>query len=522
MLSICVCLRRANIISCTAHLTGNFREHFLRKQPGLRSQVNGATNRVRAYTASSPLLSNYRRHTDCFRISSPVSSVPHLPPGRTQCGHPIHTSASVRALPAPVVWLLLKPLQKLAAVIVGRSLRGWWLALPANRRELFRQWVRQHRWNLAAGVVAAVVIVSLFVLTHLDEAPVTGRTRLLVFSRENYIDLAAITSEMYLLEFKELLVPVNDPRHQVVEKLTQHLSQRNKDIPEVSEVTWNVHVVDSPVINAFCLPNGDIFVFTGMLNTVVDVHQLAVIIGHEMAHAVLGHSAEKASLSHIMDLMSVIVLTAIWAVCSQDSLALLGHWVQQKLSQLIFSHPYSRTLEAEADHVGLLMAAKACADVRAASVFWQQMEIRDQLSGTASSPQWLSTHPSHTNRVNQLDRLVPQALQLRDSCNCPALPATDPRAVFSKSAHMLLENAAQTDRGGRRGGQGAPPSLTSLPAKMPAALLAPDALLPPSQGDQGGRVASIGAPDSAAAAAAADASAAVVGPASTQEPTVQS
>lgn len=61
----------------------------------------------------------------------------------------------------------------------------------------------------------------------------------------------------YLLEFKELLVPVNDPRHQVVEKLTQHLSQRNKDIPEVSEVTWNVHVVDSPVINAFCLPVSD-------------------------------------------------------------------------------------------------------------------------------------------------------------------------------------------------------------------------------------------------------------------------
>lgn len=60
-----------------------------------------------------------------------------------------------------------------------------------------------------------------------------------------------------MLEFAELLVPVSDPRHQVVEKLVQHLSQRNKDIPEVSEVAWKVHVVDSPVINAFCLPVSD-------------------------------------------------------------------------------------------------------------------------------------------------------------------------------------------------------------------------------------------------------------------------
>lgn len=60
-----------------------------------------------------------------------------------------------------------------------------------------------------------------------------------------------------MLEFEELLVPVSDPRHQVVEKLVQHLSQRNKDIPEVSEVTWKVHVVENPAINAFCLPVSD-------------------------------------------------------------------------------------------------------------------------------------------------------------------------------------------------------------------------------------------------------------------------
>lgn len=77
-----------------------------------------------------------------------------------------------------------------------RSLRVWWVTLPANRRQLLRQWAWQRRWHIVACAVAAVVIMSLFLLTHLDEAPVTGRTRLLVFSRESYVDLAAVTSEM--------------------------------------------------------------------------------------------------------------------------------------------------------------------------------------------------------------------------------------------------------------------------------------------------------------------------------------
>lgn len=76
-----------------------------------------------------------------------------------------------------------------------RSIRKWWVALPANRRQLMREWVWQRRWYLAAGAGVAMVIVALLLLTHLDESPVTGRTRLLVFSKENYMQLAALTSE---------------------------------------------------------------------------------------------------------------------------------------------------------------------------------------------------------------------------------------------------------------------------------------------------------------------------------------
>ncbi|XP_076009319.1 metalloendopeptidase OMA1, mitochondrial [Genypterus blacodes] len=388
-------------------------------------------------------------------------------PGSAPVLHHFHTSAALRVLPAPLIWIVLKPLQKLFAIILGRSIRKWWVALPANRQQLLREAAWRRRWQLAAGAAVAVAIVALLLLTHLDESPLTGRTRLLVFTREKYMELATLTSEAYMEDFAELLVPEDDTRHKVVERVVQHLAQRNKDIPEMSSVSWSVHVVESPNVNAFVLPNGEVFMFTGMLDTVADIHQLTIVLGHEMAHALLGHSAEQVSLSHVVDLLSLILLTAIWAVCPRDSLALLGQWVQGKLVQLMLSRPYSRKLEAEADKVGLQLAAKACADVRAGPVFWQQMEIGDQLRNEPSVPEWLSTHPSHRNRVAQMNRLIPQALELRASCACPALPDTDPRAVFSKTVRLLLDDAI--GRGGAEGGGG----VKALPhsSTAPAAIL---------------------------------------------------
>lgn len=86
-------------------------------------------------------------------------------------------------------------LQTLWPLSVYRSIRKWWVALPANRRQLLREWAWHRRWHLAAGAGVAMVIVALLLLTHLDESPVTGRTRLVVFSRENYMELATLTTK---------------------------------------------------------------------------------------------------------------------------------------------------------------------------------------------------------------------------------------------------------------------------------------------------------------------------------------
>lgn len=416
-------------------LAASLKRNFQTSKPHVRQDCHVSC--LRKTNSAGPVWRNERNL--CF-YSTLQRSSPRDSAGLSRCGH-FHTSASQRAIPAPLVWMVLKPIQKLVAIILGRSIRKWWVALPDNRRQLLREWMWLQRWRLAAGASVALVFIAVLLLTHLDESPLTGRTRLLVFSKDKFMELAALMSNEYMEEFGELILPVSDPRQQLVERIVQHLVQRNKDIPEISEVNWTVHVVQDSKVNAFVLPNGKVFVFTGMLEAVADVHQLTIVLGHEMAHALLGHAAEEASLSHVVDLLSLILLTAIWAICPRDSLALLGHWAQEKLSQLMFSRPYSRKLEAEADKVGLQLAAKACADVRAGPVFWQQMEMRDRLQGGPELPEWLSTHPSHKNRYTQMDRLIPQALELRENCVCPALPASDPRIVFSRSVHILLENA---------------------------------------------------------------------------------
>ncbi|XP_056118765.1 metalloendopeptidase OMA1, mitochondrial [Rhinichthys klamathensis goyatoka] len=414
---------------CRPSLFASARTHLMRTNSSSYLKARGS---VTVSPSCLCLRSRLRLNSSITAFRPPVHRV------IVQSTREFHSSGRLRAVPAPLVWLVLKPLQKIIAIILGRSIRKWWMALPDNKKQLFREWTWRRRWHLLGAVSGLLFFISLLFLTHLDESPITGRTRLLLFSKEAFMELAQSTAEAYMEEFKDSLIAPSDPRHQAVELLVQTLVKRNKDIAEMSAVPWTVHVVDGPPINAFVLPNGEIFVFTGMLQAVADIHQLVFILGHEMAHALIGHAAEQASLSHVVDLLSVVLLTAIWAICPRDSLALLGQWIQGKLVQFLFDRPFSRKLEAEADQVGLQLAAKACADVRAATVFWQQMEIYDQLSGQPTIPEWLSTHPSHQNRVRQLDRLVPEALELRARCDCPALPEVDPRVVFYKSVQLLL------------------------------------------------------------------------------------
>ncbi|XP_031233877.1 metalloendopeptidase OMA1, mitochondrial isoform X3 [Mastomys coucha] len=391
-------------------LPGNF--HFCRT-------LNNKKSRCRSSAQSKKMgVLTYRStvQSDSFprQGARKVAGVPAL---AASCSCPavketqsFHTSARVQAAPVPLLLLILKPVQKLLAIIVGRGIRKWWQALPPNKKELFKDSVRKNKWRLLLGLSAFGLLFVLFYFTHLEVSPVTGRSKLLLVGKEHFRLLSDLEYEVWMEKFKNDLLPKRDPRYLTVKEVVCHLTQCNQDVPGISEINWVIHVVNSPDVNAFVLPNGQVFVFTGLLNSVTDMHQLSFLLGHEIAHAVLGHAAEKASLVHLLDFLGMIFLTMIWAICPRDSLAVLGQWIQSKLQEYMFDRPYSRTLEAEADKIGLQLAAKACVDVRASSVFWQQMEFSESLHGYPKLPEWLSTHPSHGNRAEYLDRLIPQVL----------------------------------------------------------------------------------------------------------------
>ncbi|XP_006048330.2 metalloendopeptidase OMA1, mitochondrial [Bubalus bubalis] len=386
--------------------------------------------------------------TDSFSRQLQMKDVPIVP--AHSVSHPLnhlptrdirsfHTSPRCQAAPAPLLLMILKPVQKLLAIIVGRGIRKWWQALPPNKKELFKESLRKNKWKLFLGLSSFGLLFVVFYFTHLEVSPVTGRSKLLLLGKEHFRLLSELEYEAWMEEFKNDMLTEKDARYVAVKAVVHHLIECNQDIPGISEINWIIHVVDSPDINAFVLPNGQVFIFTGLLNSVTDIHQLSFLLGHEIAHAVLEHAAEKASLVHLLDFLGLIFLTMIWAICPRDSLALLGQWIQSKLQEFLFDRPYSRTLEAEADKIGLQLAAKACVDVRASSVFWQQMEFAESLHGHPKLPEWLSTHPSHGNRAEHLDKLIPQALKIRETCNCPPLSGPDPRLLFKLSMKNFLE-----------------------------------------------------------------------------------
>lgn len=160
---------------------------------------------------------------------------------------------------------------------------------------------------------------------------------------------------------------------------------------------WEVNVLTSKELNAWCMPGGKIAVYTGLIEQLkVTDDELAAVMGHEIAHALREHGREKAGQSAGIGLAAAIGGALIGSYYGIDPD--LGQSVIGTLGDLTFMRPNSRGMETEADRIGVELAARAGYDPRAAITLWEKM---GRVSG-GQPPQWLSTHPSNEARINDL------------------------------------------------------------------------------------------------------------------------
>jgi metalloendopeptidase OMA1, mitochondrial len=240
-----------------------------------------------------------------------------------------------------------------------------------------------------------------FYVMNLETVPITGRRRFNVLSPKAEKQMAGDYQDI-LRQYKGKILPENHPYTQLVAKVVERL------LPSTGGLAgdeWRVFVIDDPQqMNAFVIPGGKVFVFSGILPIAQDEAGLAAVMAHEIAHNVAHHVAEKVSGSFVY-----------MAFTFAGSLVLgIDANLANSITQLALALPNSRTLESEADHIGVLMMAQSCYDPEAAVGLWKRMHEAEK----SAPPQFLSTHPSSEGRMRRIEGWLPQAREKYNESEC--------------------------------------------------------------------------------------------------------
>jgi predicted Zn-dependent protease len=219
----------------------------------------------------------------------------------------------------------------------------------------------------------------------------------------------------------ERVLPSSDPTAQQIEtvarRLVEHADEVEADLAAAHQQTspnlagtfdWSVAVLESDQANAFCLPGGKMAVYTGLVPITQNEDAMAVVMGHEIAHALLRHGSQRMAQQKLVQMGQLAAGIAVGDMSPQQQqmvMAALGAGAQYGLVL-----PYGRNHETQADEVGLMLAAAACYNPEEAIPLWERMS---QLNGGARPPEFASTHPDPANRIAHLQSLMPRAMEFR-------------------------------------------------------------------------------------------------------------
>lgn len=255
------------------------------------------------------------------------------------------------------------------------------------------------------------------------EDPYTGQKVLIDRSLDASQEQALGLQAYQQILAQEQPLPADSQQTRQVQAIAERLIARVDDVEEAlasehgsqarhfaRDFHWDVNVLQSDQANAFCLPGGKMAVYTGLFPVAQNADAMAVVMGHEIAHALMRHGAQRMAQQKLVQIgQAASSLSGMDPQQQQMVMAAMGYG---------YTLPYARQHETQADEVGLLLAAAACYDPRQAIPLWQRMEQ----NGGQRAPEFTSTHPDPGRRIQDLQALMPKALAYRQRFCAQASP----------------------------------------------------------------------------------------------------
>lgn len=256
---------------------------------------------------------------------------------------------------------------------------------------------------------AAALAGLLGMLAGCSKVPITGRSQLNLLPEGELMSMSLTEYQGFLQENPPL--PATDQRVVMVRSIGDRLAtaatnylRENGAENRVADFSWEFNVVNDATVNAWCMPGGKVVVYTGLLPVTKDETGLALVMGHEIAHAIARHGNERMSQALAIQGAGITLqVLASENPTTAKNLFLQAYGIGSQLGMLA----YSRKHETEADKLGLVFMAMAGYDPRVAPQFWERMAAQ----GGAKPPEILSTHPNDERRIRDLEVYMPEAMK---------------------------------------------------------------------------------------------------------------
>ncbi|MEZ5105838.1 MAG: M48 family metallopeptidase [Draconibacterium sp.] len=254
-----------------------------------------------------------------------------------------------------------------------------------------------------------IYLVMVLVLTACSTVPLTNRkqitaipsTQMVSLGAQNYTDVLSQSKLSSNQSYQASVKRVGQRISQAVEAYLKEIGRSEL----INGYKWEFNVLQNNALNAWCMPGGKIAFYEGIMPVCKDDNGIAVVMSHEIAHAVAKHSNERMTQEMAIQFGGMALSQALSEKKEEtQQIAMLAFGVGSQLGVIL---PYSRSHESEADELGLYFMAMAGYDPHEAPVFWERMMAQ----GESGTPEFLSTHPDPQNRINRLNHIMPKAVE---------------------------------------------------------------------------------------------------------------